>query len=295
MRKFIGKIACSNVLSDLYAMGVTDCDNILMILGVSTKMSDKERDIVMPLMMRGFKDAAIEAGTNVTGGQTVINPWCMIGGVATAVCQLDEIIMSDTKTLKWPDNAVVGDVLVLTKPLGTQVAICAHQWLEHPERWSRIKLVVTEEDVKKAYHRAMDSMERSNRVAARLMHKFNAHGATDVTGFGLLGHAMNLAKHQKHEVSFVIHNLPVIAKMTAVAKACGNMFQLLQGHCVETSGKDTFLEITVELLNEKFIIKLKNVMQMSMNVPCKWKWMFTELLKKFVTALSYLIDHKNEQ
>ena len=60
------------------------------------------------------------------------------------------------------------------------------------------------------------------------MHKYNAHGATDVTGFGLLGHAQNLAKNQKHEVSFVIHNLPIIAKMAAVAKACGNMFHLLQ-------------------------------------------------------------------
>lgn len=60
------------------------------------------------------------------------------------------------------------------------------------------------------------------------MHKYNAHGATDVTGFGLLGHAQNLAKNQKNEVSFVIHNLPIIAKMAAVAKACGNMFHLLQ-------------------------------------------------------------------
>ena len=72
-------------------------------------------------------------------------------------------------------------------------------------------------------------MARLNRIGARLMHKYNAHGATDVTGFGLLGHAQALARNQKNEVSFVIHNLPVIAKMAAVAKACGNMFQLLQG------------------------------------------------------------------
>jgi hypothetical protein len=52
---FSGKIACANVLSDLYAMGVTECDNMLMLLGVSTKMTEKERDIVVPLMMRGFK------------------------------------------------------------------------------------------------------------------------------------------------------------------------------------------------------------------------------------------------
>ena len=50
-----GKIACANVLSDLYAMGVTDCDNMLMLLGVSNKMSEKERDVVVPMMMRGFK------------------------------------------------------------------------------------------------------------------------------------------------------------------------------------------------------------------------------------------------
>lgn len=73
--------------------------------------------------------------------------------------------------------------------------------------------------------------------AARLMHKYNAHGATDVTGFGLLGHANNLARIQKNEVGFVIHNLPIIAKMAAISKACGNMFGLLQGHSAETSGK----------------------------------------------------------
>jgi len=223
-----GKIACSNVLSDLFAMGVTECDNMLMLVAVSTKMTEKERDVAMPLMMRGFKDAALEAGTTVTGGQTVMNPWCTIGGVATTVCQPNEFII--------PDSAVVGDVLVLTKPLGTQVCVNAHQWLDQPERWNRIKLVVSEEDVKKAYQRACDSMARLNRTAARLMHKYNAHGATDVTGFGLLGHAQALARNQKNEVSFVIHNLPVIAKMAAVAKACGNMFQLLQGHSAETSG-----------------------------------------------------------
>ena len=78
-------------------------------------MSDKEREVVLPLMMRGFKDCAEEARTGVQGGQTVINPWLTIGGVATSVCQNNEFIP--------PDNAVVGDVLVLTKPLGTQVAL----------------------------------------------------------------------------------------------------------------------------------------------------------------------------
>ena len=55
-------------------------------------------------------------------------------------------------------------------------------------------------------------------------------------GFGILGHSKQLARNQKNEVSFVIHNLPIIAKMASVAKACGNMFQLLQGNSAETSG-----------------------------------------------------------
>ena len=81
-----------------------------------------------------------------------------------------------------PESAVVGDVLVLTKPLGTQIAVNAHQWLDQPERWNRIKQVLSKDEARKAYQRAMDSMARLNRTGARLMHKYNAHGATDVTG-----------------------------------------------------------------------------------------------------------------
>ncbi len=128
----------------------------------------QERDQVMPLMMKGFRDAAEEAGTSVTGGQTVINPWIIIGGVASVVCQPNDFIMwVSLSALLWikglcvsthaselfrfflmdistiitvnipcvthvcrPDSAVPGDVLVLTKPLGTQVAVNAHQWLD---------------------------------------------------------------------------------------------------------------------------------------------------------------------
>ena len=48
-------MTCSAVLSNMYAMGVTECDNMLMLLAVSQKMTDKERDVVMPLVMSGFK------------------------------------------------------------------------------------------------------------------------------------------------------------------------------------------------------------------------------------------------
>lgn len=134
------------------------------------------------------------------------------------------------------DAAEAGDVLVLTKPLGTQIAVHAFQWLDRPDRWNRVKLVITADEVRKAYLRAIDVMCRLNVVAAKLMHRFRAHAATDISQAGLLGDAQKLAEQQKRQVSFVIHNLPVIAKMAAVAKACGQGFPLLTGFCPETSG-----------------------------------------------------------
>lgn len=68
------------------------------------------------------------------------------------------------------------------------------------------------------------------------MHKYGAHAATDVTGFGILGHAQNLAGFQKKDVLFVIHNLPVISKMQAIDGACNNRFKLKLGYSPETSG-----------------------------------------------------------
>ena len=68
------------------------------------------------------------------------------------------------------------------------------------------------------------------------MHQYNCHAATDVTGFGILGHADNLCKVQHSEVSFVIHNLPVLNKMAAIEKATGSMFGLVNGTSAETSG-----------------------------------------------------------
>lgn len=82
------------------------------------------------------------------------------------------------------------------------------------------------------------------------MHKFQAHAATDVTGFGLLGHANNLAAQQRNEVAFVIHNLPIIAKMTAISKACGNLFNLVQGTSAETSGMNTEINVVSVSLND---------------------------------------------
>ncbi|KAE8573734.1 inactive selenide, water dikinase-like protein [Halyomorpha halys] len=224
----MGQIACANVLSDLYAIGVSYCDNMMMILGVPDNMDEKERDDLIPLIVEGFKYKAKEAGSKVSGGDTRISACCIIGGTATSVCEISEIIM--------PDNAIVGDTIVLTKPLGTQAATMINSWLENENKWKNISSVISKEEAKWAFQRAVKSMVQLNKIAANLMHKFKAHAATDVTGFGLLGHAKNLARHQKNLVQFKIHSLPIISKMLDVDRLLGNQFHLEDGKNIETSG-----------------------------------------------------------
>lgn len=223
-----GKIACANVLSDLYSMGVKEVDTMLMILGVSTKMSGPERDVVTTELIRGFNDLAKEAGTNCTGGQTVLNPWPIIGGTAHTVCGNEDIIR--------PVGAVSGDVVVLTKPLGTQVAVNLRQWSKDDEEWQRVGDAFPRDCVEAVFDAATESMARLNKTGALLMHKYGAHAATDVTGFGILGHASNLAASQEAAVDIELHTLPVLAGMARADAAVDGMFKLVEGLSAETSG-----------------------------------------------------------
>jgi len=225
----MGRIACCNVLSDLYAMGVDSCDNMLMLLGVSSLMSEGESKAAIPLMIKGFSECAAEAGTSVQGGQTVVNPWLIIGGVATSVCPKDKIIM--------PYNAQVGDVLVLTKPLGTQVAVNAYQWkAENMPRYEKIKSLVTNEQIDELFEKATVQMATLNKTGATLLHKHDAHACTDITGFGLLGHATNLVERQQSDVDFIINTLPCLRNAMVIDTALDGVMKLRRGLSPETSG-----------------------------------------------------------
>lgn len=145
-------------------------------------MKENEREIVTREMIRGFNDCAVEAKTLVTGGQSIMNPWPIIGGVANVMCNEGEYSM--------PNNGKEGDVIILTKPLGTQVAVNLHEWLlEKNERWNKSLAFVNEEEAKTSYYLALELMAHLNINTAKLMRKYKCHGATDITGFGLLGHA----------------------------------------------------------------------------------------------------------
>jgi len=130
------------------------------------------------------------------------------------------------------------------------ICITIQFYFFQPKYWDRIKDIVSQEDVVHAYNDAMFSMARLNMNAAKLMQKYKAHCATDVTGFGILGHATNLVESQEKEVDFVIHTLPIIANMAAVYKKCGINFKLLEGYSAETSGRFflTFLLVTYNVL-----------------------------------------------
>lgn len=223
-----GRITCCNVLSDLYAMGVTEIDTILMLLGICTDMTADERDIVTTEIMKGFAEAATEAGTSITGGQTVQNPWPVIGGVAMSLRHEKEFIR--------PDGAQPGDVLVLTKPLGIQLVSNMWQWRDMPEKWATISSVISVKDAEIAYNTACESMSRLNKNAAVAMHECNAHAATDITGFGLIGHANNLAKHSKAKVDLIIDTLPVVQGAKTMDEHLNNRFGLRLGKSAETSG-----------------------------------------------------------
>jgi len=220
-----GRIAAANTLSDLYAAGCADVSHVLMILACSTRMAPDQRRTVTEIMIRGFQDACTEAGATVTGGQSVMNPWPILGGVAISTVPRSSLVPST--------KIVAGDVLVLTKPLGTQVAANLAGWMLDEIRWAEVSRQIDADTAVRAVQKAELSMSSLNRDAAKLMKQMGAHGCTDVTGFGFLGHARNLAGVQEGDVDFVLDRAPIVRGLRALDN---DAFKLLKGLSAETSG-----------------------------------------------------------
>lgn len=148
-----GRVTCANVLSDLYAMGIVSCDNMLMLLGVAVNLNEHERNVIVSMFIEGFKDAAYFAGTKVRGGQTIRCPWLLLGGVASSVVSDDEIIKVN--------EAQPGDVLVLTKPIGGQVAVNSYEWLKS-KNGKLEEFCLDEGKIVRAFQQATEQMTRLN-------------------------------------------------------------------------------------------------------------------------------------
>ena len=161
-----GQIAAANSVSDIYAMGGKPL-TALSIIGFPV---DRVSHRVMNKMMQGGIDKLREAGTVVLGGHSIKNKEIMFGFAVTGLIHPRRIITND--------KAKPGDVLILTKPLGTGTLSFAAQIGKAEGGW----LVETGR-----------SMSELNKTAAEIMVEAGVRAATDVTGFGLLGHLSEIA------------------------------------------------------------------------------------------------------
>lgn len=225
----IGKIAFANVVSDIYSCGVVNIDELKIILSIPDELNDDDKQQVANEIIEGFRESAKPVNVKLTLQSMNINQWCMIGGVASSVCSKDELI--------FPTKAVAGDALILTKPLGVQLATNAKIWMEEDsDNWKKLSEFLTKEEILEANNTAVKSMTSLNYLGAKLMHKYKAHCATDITGFGLIGHAENLLRFQEAELDFVITSIPVIKNVKKIAEILNRQQKLYSGKMVETSG-----------------------------------------------------------
>lgn len=181
-----GRIAAVNSLSDVYAMG-GDPLTALSVLGFPSG-----GDItVMTDIVRGAQDAVIEAGAALLGGHTFASDDIRFGLSITGQIHPDRIYTNS--------GARSGDVFVLTKPLGVGIVTSA---------LAQRGAIPTN-----IYASAVDSMLTLNRVASNVMRRFEVHACTDVTGFGLLGHAWEMAAASGVGIEF---NAPAIPFLPGV-------------------------------------------------------------------------------
>ena len=177
-----GQIAAANALSDVYAMG----GEPLTVLNIVGFPVGKLPDAVLTEILRGGQDKVHEAGARVVGGHSVVDDEVKFGLAVTG--------RVDPARMLTNAGARVGDRLLLTKPLGTGVLSTALKrgWLDA------------------AAERALVAqMAALNRLAAEAAVALEARCATDVTGFGLLGHASHVARASGVTLRLDVARLPV--------------------------------------------------------------------------------------
>jgi selenide,water dikinase len=181
-----GQIAAANAISDIYAMGATPILG-LAIAGFPTDVLPLE---VLEQILRGGADKAIEAGFPVAGGHTIIDDVPKYGLVVTGIVSVQKIIRNST--------ARSGDLLFLTKPIGNGILVSANRG-------------------KKLFHKkpsledAIRWMTMLNRDAAAAMSAAGASAATDVTGYGLIGHLLEMCEGSGVGATLSVSAVPVLA------------------------------------------------------------------------------------
>jgi len=214
-----GQIVACNATNDVYAMGAVNIVSLQAFLGYPSELPES----IVAGVLRGMNDFMTAIGSQVTGGQTIRNPWPVFGGICLGVAHPRDIV--------YPSGAKVGDVVVLTKPLGIQPAMRSYRELKD-ERRDELLDHFKESDLLRAQEIAVRVMTKSNLEVAKAMNTVGVDAATDVTGFGLLGHANNVASMSG--VDIVIGQIPVIRGTLGLAEFFGH--KLSKGTSAETAG-----------------------------------------------------------
>ena len=181
-----GRIAAANALSDIYAMGAKP----LFALNIVGFPSNRLPMDILKRILEGAQDKAEEAGISILGGHTIDDPEPKFGMAVNGIIHPDKLIRNS--------EAKVGDVLILTKPLGLGILSTA------------LKRGVLE---KRIIDQAVNIMSTLNKVAAECMQDFPVSACTDVTGFGLLGHLKEMLKASGVDAEIYSDKVPVMEKV----------------------------------------------------------------------------------
>jgi selenide,water dikinase len=185
-----GAIAAANSMSDVYAMG----GQVLFALNVAAFPRDLPKEIIAAIF-RGGADKVREAGGVIAGGHTVVDAEPKYG-----LCVTGRV---DPRRLLLKGGLRAGQRLFLSKPLGTGVVATAGK---------------NDQCEPAVLDGAVLSMLRPNRVAAEVAQEAGAGGATDVTGFGLLGHAGEMVEASGAGISIRSRDLPLLPGARALAE-----------------------------------------------------------------------------
>jgi selenide, water dikinase len=187
-----GQIAAANSLSDVYAMG----GRPIAMLSIVGFPRDKLPMTVLGEVLRGGAEKAHEAGVSVVGGHSIDDAEPKVGYAVVGLVNPARL---------WRNvGARPGDALVLTKPLGTGIISTAIKQAKAPER---------------AVTAAIRTMTTLNRAAAEAAATVPVHAATDVTGFGLLGHLRAMTLGSKVRVRLHAGRIPLLPDVVALAEA----------------------------------------------------------------------------
>lgn len=185
-----GQIAAANSLSDIYAMG----GKPIVALNIVCFPNCLSIDILGEIL-RGGAEKVLEAGAVVVGGHSVQDDEPKYGLSVTGIVHPEKVLRNY--------GCKAGDILILTKPLGTGIISTA---------------IKGEVASKEAYDKAVSTMTELNKYAAEIITQFKVNACTDVTGFGLMGHAFEMAEGSLVTLKFDKQKIPFIKEAREYAE-----------------------------------------------------------------------------